>query len=87
MAPRKQPHPIMSQGTASMQLKDQVAIVTGSATGIGAACAERLAALGARVVVNCTKSVSDAEATIDRIHDRRSILANFVVSISDVKVN
>jgi 3-oxoacyl-[acyl-carrier protein] reductase len=57
----------MSQGTTSMQLKDQVAIVTGSATGIGAACAERLAAQGARVVVNCTKSVSDAEATIDRI--------------------
>jgi 3-oxoacyl-[acyl-carrier protein] reductase len=59
----------MSQGTTSMQLKDQVAIVTGSATGIGAACAERLAAQGARVVVNCTKSVSDAEATIDRIRN------------------
>jgi len=50
-----------------MQLKDQVAIVTGSATGIGAACAERLAAQGARVVVNCTKSVTDAEATVGRI--------------------
>ncbi|MFN9977360.1 MAG: SDR family NAD(P)-dependent oxidoreductase, partial [Phycisphaerae bacterium] len=50
-----------------MQLKDQVAIVTGSATGIGAACAERLAAQGARVVVNCTKSVTDAEATVSRI--------------------
>jgi 3-oxoacyl-[acyl-carrier protein] reductase len=50
-----------------MQLKDQVAIVTGSATGIGAACAERLAASGARVVINCTKSVAEAEETISRI--------------------
>lgn len=50
-----------------MQLKDQVAIVTGSATGIGAAVAVKLAALGARVVINCTKSVKDAEETIASI--------------------
>ena len=39
-----------------MPLKNQVAIVTGSATGIGASCAMKLSALGARVVVHCTKS-------------------------------
>ena len=50
-----------------MQLKDQVAIVTGSATGIGAAVATKLAALGAKVVINCTKSVKDAEETIAAI--------------------
>lgn len=52
-----------------MQLDGQVAVVTGSATGIGAACAEKLAGLGARVVVNCTKSVKDAEETIARIRN------------------
>ncbi len=52
-----------------MQLKDQVAIITGSATGIGAACAARLASLGARVVVNCTKSVAEAEETIAAIRN------------------
>ena len=43
-----------------MNLKDAVCIVTGSATGIGAACAERLAAKGARVAINYTKSENEA---------------------------
>jgi len=46
-----------------MNLKDAVVIVTGSATGVGAACAQRLAAKGARVVVNYTRSAAEAEAT------------------------
>lgn len=50
-----------------MQFDNQVAIVTGSATGIGAAVAEKLAAAGAKVVVNCTKSLKDAEETLARI--------------------
>lgn len=53
-----------------MQLKDQVAVVTGSATGIGAAVAVKLAALGARIVVNCTKSVKDAEETLALVKTR-----------------
>ncbi len=53
-----------------MQLKDQVAVVTGSATGIGAAVAVKLAGLGARIVVNCTKSVKDAEETLALIKTR-----------------
>ena len=47
-----------------MDLKNQVAIVTGSATGLGAAVALKLAAQGARVVVNYTKSVNEAEETL-----------------------
>jgi len=43
-----------------MTLNQAVCIVTGSAAGIGAACAERLAAKGARVAINYTKSEREA---------------------------
>lgn len=43
-----------------MSLKDTVCIVTGSAAGIGAACALSAAAKGARVVVNYSKSDKEA---------------------------
>jgi len=43
-----------------MILKDAVCIVTGSAAGIGAACAERLASKGARVAINYTRSEKEA---------------------------
>jgi 3-oxoacyl-[acyl-carrier protein] reductase len=46
-----------------MDLQNSVCIVTGSATGIGAACAIDLAKKGARVVINYTKSEADAKAT------------------------
>ena len=46
----------MSQG----DLRGRVAIVTGSATGIGAATALGLARRGANIVVNYTKSESEA---------------------------
>lgn len=46
-----------------MELKNSVVIVTGSATGIGAACAVDLARKGARVVVNYTKSEAEARET------------------------
>src|ERR1700687_3324821 len=46
-----------------MDLKDQVAIVTGSATGLGAAVALKLGARGAKIVINYTKSLKEAEAT------------------------
>src|SRR5262249_10746533 len=46
-----------------MILKDSVCIVTGSATGIGAACVELLAAKGARVAINYTTSEKEAQAT------------------------
>ncbi len=46
-----------------MNLGDAVAIVTGSATGVGAACARGLAAKGARVVINYTRSREQALET------------------------
>lgn len=46
------------------QLKDKVAIVTGSATGLGAAVALQLADKGCNVVVNYTKSEKEAKETL-----------------------
>ncbi len=46
-----------------MRLDGKTAIVTGSATGIGASVALKLAARGANVVINYTKSLAEAEAT------------------------
>jgi NAD(P)-dependent dehydrogenase (short-subunit alcohol dehydrogenase family) len=46
-----------------MNLGGAVAIVTGSATGVGAACVKRLAAKGARVVINYTRSKQEALET------------------------
>lgn len=47
-----------------MKLEGAVCIVTGSATGTGAACALQLASKGCRVVVNYTKSEKDAKETL-----------------------
>lgn len=47
-----------------MELKNAVCIVTGSASGIGAASAIMLAGKGARVVVNYSKSEDAARATL-----------------------
>lgn len=49
-----------------MNLKESVCIVTGSATGTGAACAVQLARKGARVVVNYTKSAAEAKDTAEK---------------------
>lgn len=46
-----------------MRLDGKVAIVTGSATGIGASVAIKLAERGASVVINFTKSQAEAEET------------------------
>jgi len=45
----------------------RVALVTGSATGIGRACAERFAGRGLNVVVNYSRSEADARETVARI--------------------
>lgn len=49
-----------------MDLRDKVVIVTGSATGVGEATALQLAAKGARVVINYTKSEAEARDTASR---------------------
>ncbi len=46
-----------------MNLKDTVTIVTGSATGVGAAAALQIAAKGGKVVINYTKSEAEAKET------------------------
>ena len=48
--------------TTPGELEGRVAIVTGSSSGIGETTAQRLAALGARVVVNSASSVAAGEA-------------------------
>ena len=48
-----------------MKIKDGVAIVTGSGTGIGAETAKLLASRGWRVVVNYSRSRDEAEATAE----------------------
>ena len=51
---------------------DKVILVTGGATGLGAAIAVGAARRGAKaVVLNCTKSLKEAEATADRGAQRR----------------
>ncbi len=52
-----------------MELKNAVCIVTGSASGIGAASAVMLAGKGARVVVNYSKSEEAARATLKACTD------------------
>ena len=46
-----------------MDLQGAVTIVTGSATGVGAACAQLLANKGCNVVINYSRSANEAKAT------------------------
>lgn len=45
-------------------LEGRTALVTGSATGLGRSIALKLAERGASVIINCTKSIADGEATV-----------------------
>ena len=48
-----------------MNIEGAVFIVTGSATGLGAAVARRLSSKGGKVVINYTKSEAEANETVD----------------------
>ena len=52
-----------------MGLEDSVIIVTGSSVGLGAATARIAASRGARVLINYTKSQSEAEETAQACRD------------------
>ena len=60
------------------------AVISGSATGIGAACARHLAAAGLNVVVNYTKSAAEAEATAEAC---RALGVEAIVVRGDVGVD
>ena len=67
-----------------MDVAGGVFIVTGSATGLGATVAQRLAGKGGRVVINYTKSESEALATAQACRD---LGAEAIVCQADVSVD
>src|SRR3954470_14405048 len=65
----------MSQG--------RVAIVTGSATGIGRSAAWRLAERGFAVTVNYSKSKAEAEETADGVRERGAKVLIHAADVAD----
>ncbi len=63
----------------------QVAIVTGGATGIGAACVRALAGQGFHVGIHYRKSAAKAEALLDEIKDGFLLQAD-LASVEDIDV-
>lgn len=68
-----------------MKLQNQVALVTGSATGMGRATALALAAEGADIVVNYSASEDEARATVAAVEElgRKALLVKADVSQVD----
>ena len=52
-----------------MDVAGRVVLITGASSGVGAALATKLAEMGARVVVNYSRSVEAAEAVVSHISD------------------
>jgi 3-oxoacyl-[acyl-carrier protein] reductase len=68
-----------------MELNGAVCVVTGSSTGVGAACAVGLARKGCRVVVNYTRSEAEAHATLAQCEaaGAEAILVQADVAVDD----
>lgn len=66
-----------------MQLKNRVAVVTGSSRGIGRAIAVELAKEGASLVINCDKSVEEAQETVKIIQNLGQKALYFQASVSN----
>lgn len=64
-------------------LTDKVAVITGGGTGIGRACALRLAKEGANIVVNYSRSKDDAEATSKDVEALGREAMPFQASVAD----
>ncbi len=65
-----------------MRLSGKVAVVTGSSRGIGAAIARRLAAEGAKVVLNCHASAEAAESIAQEIRQNGGEATVVVADVS-----
>lgn len=52
-----------------MDVKGKTALITGAGTGIGRSCAVKLAALGANVVINYSRSETDARAALAQVEE------------------
>jgi 3-oxoacyl-[acyl-carrier protein] reductase len=72
----------MSQPVISPQLSDRIAIITGGGRGIGAAIAQKLASLGATVVI-CGRDRSRLDETATRIRDSGARCEATVCDVSD----
>lgn len=66
-------------------LQDKVALVTGSARGIGRAIALRYASLGARVVINYAGNEASARKTVQDIEELGSKAVAIQADVSDVQ--
>ncbi|MFD7454273.1 SDR family oxidoreductase [Kitasatospora sp. NPDC059827] len=74
----------MSTNTTSLPLAGRVAVVTGASSGIGAASAEKLAALGARVVVLARRAERLAEL-VERIEKNGGSAVAIAADVTDVE--
>jgi 3-oxoacyl-[acyl-carrier protein] reductase len=66
-----------------LPLQDQVALVTGASRGLGAAIADKLAQLGAKVAINHFRSAEKAVALRDRIRAAGGSAECFLADVRD----